>query len=391
MNKKKIIFVSTALWIGGIESALVNLLNNIDSERYDVTCLILRNCTDMAPGIPKECELLIADRDETVSFKEKYRYSRLFHLLEKPQNASRFRLFVWQVLCFLLKAPEARLYSKYIKKCISDRKYDTAIIYSDVVAEYAVRGVNAKRYIMFYHHGAARRVYHDDIGYKKSEKIVTVSDSQGEMLKEFLPKYKDKIAVINNIVDVDAIIEKSKEEPSAPYERDSFNIVTCGRLAKEKGADLAIDACKLLLNRGFSQIKWRLIGGGPEETALKSKVKALNLEDNIHFTGMLQNPYPDIAGADLYVQPSRFEGNCVAIMESKILNKPIVATKNAAKEQIDDGVNGVLCETSPEALADAIETVIRDKDLLMQITKASEKADLKKQNETAMKKLYDIL
>lgn len=389
--KKKIIFVSTALWIGGIESALVNLLNSIDYERYEVTCLILLNCTDMASGIPKECELLIADREEAVSFKESYRYSRLFHLLEKPQNTSSFRLFIWKVLCFLFKAPEAWLYSKYIKKCMNGRTYDTAVIYSDVVAEYAVRGVKAKKYIMFYHHGAARRVYHDRFGYKKSEKIVTVSDSQGEMLKDFIPKYKDKIAVINNIVDVDAIIEKSKEEPSAPYERDSFNIVTCGRLAKEKGADLAIDACKLLLNRGFSQIKWRLIGGGPEETALKAKVKALNLEDNIHFTGMLQNPYSDIAGADLYVQPSRFEGNCVAIMEAKILNKPIIATKNAAKEQLDDGVNGVLCETSPEALADAIETVICDKALLTKITEASEKADLKKQNETAMKKLYDIL
>ena len=72
--KKNIIFVSTALWIGGIESALVNLLNRIDYNKYNVTCLILYNYTDMAHRIPKECRLLIADRDTTVSFKETYKY-----------------------------------------------------------------------------------------------------------------------------------------------------------------------------------------------------------------------------------------------------------------------------------------------------------------------------
>ena len=51
--KKKLIFVAQALWIGGIESALVNLLNRLDYEQYDVTCLILRDYQDMADRMPK--------------------------------------------------------------------------------------------------------------------------------------------------------------------------------------------------------------------------------------------------------------------------------------------------------------------------------------------------
>ena len=46
--KKKLIFITEALWIGGIETALVNLLNRLDYDRYNVTCLILRDCQEMA-------------------------------------------------------------------------------------------------------------------------------------------------------------------------------------------------------------------------------------------------------------------------------------------------------------------------------------------------------
>ena len=49
--KKKILFISEALWIGGIETALVNLLNRMDYEKYDVTCLVVRGSLDIADRI----------------------------------------------------------------------------------------------------------------------------------------------------------------------------------------------------------------------------------------------------------------------------------------------------------------------------------------------------
>ena len=58
--KKKLIFIAEALWIGGIEMALVNLLNRLDYDRYDVTCLILRDCQDMACRITPKCRLILS-------------------------------------------------------------------------------------------------------------------------------------------------------------------------------------------------------------------------------------------------------------------------------------------------------------------------------------------
>ena len=68
--KKKIIFISQALWLGGIETALVNLLNHLDYEKYDITCLITEDYQDMAERITPRCRLLVADRQHTVSFAE---------------------------------------------------------------------------------------------------------------------------------------------------------------------------------------------------------------------------------------------------------------------------------------------------------------------------------
>ncbi len=388
--KKNIIFISTALWIGGIESALVNLLNNIDYNKFNVTLLITYNYTDMAHRLPKECKLIIADRDKPISFEESYKYARLFHLLEKPQNASDFRLFIWKVLCFLFKGLEAHLYAKYIKNQMESQKFDTAIIYSDVVAETAVKGINAKKFLMFYHHGAMRKVYHDKYGYKKSKKIIAVSHSQAEALREFRHKYKNKIIAINNIIDVDDIKKRSQEQIDINFPKDKFNIVSCGRLSPEKGMDLAIEACKKLVDKGHTNFKWWVVGGGPIEKELAEQIENLGVENHIQLLGMQSNPYPFIAKSDLLVQPSRFEGHSVAIMEAKILGTPIVATKAAAKEQIQHRVNGVLCNTTADSIANAIEKVLTDKALYKKITEAVTKEDFYKQNEKIINNLYNV-
>ena len=114
--KKKVIFISQALWIGGIETALVNLLNRFDYDKYDVTCMTVHKSLEMAESITPKCRLIVADRYSEVSFDKPYKFSRLFGLIQKPQNASKLRLIIWRVLQFLLRALELRLYSHYIKK-----------------------------------------------------------------------------------------------------------------------------------------------------------------------------------------------------------------------------------------------------------------------------------
>ena len=100
-NKKKIIFISQALWIGGIETALVNLINKLDYDKYDVTCLITQNYLDMAERLTKNCKLIVADRQSPVTFTKPYKFKKLYNILEEPQGATRFRRLIWRILNFL--------------------------------------------------------------------------------------------------------------------------------------------------------------------------------------------------------------------------------------------------------------------------------------------------
>lgn len=388
--KKKIIFITEALWVGGIEVALVNLLNYFDYDKYDVSCLVSKASLSVAGRINKNCRLIISDRAKTVSFSEKYKYNRLFCLMEEPQNASKFRLLIWKCLKFFLRAPEARLYSSYIKKQLKNEHFDTAVIYSDRVAELALRAVNADKFLMFYHHGAMRKEYHDEIGYKKSEKIIAVSKKLSEKLKDFRPRFASKIIYINNIIDINGVKEKSEEKLKDEFSKDVFNIVSCGRLSYAKGFDIAIKACKELKDSG-ANIHWWIVGGGPEEKPLKELASLEKVEECITFTGNRDNPYPYIAAADLYVQPSRFEGHCVTLLEARILSKPILATFNAADEQIEDGVTGVLCECSAGALVKNIQALMADKERLLSFEKNLQRHDFEKDNKKIMKEFYGLL
>ena len=388
--KRKLIFITEALWIGGIESALVNLLNRIDYEKYDVTCLVLRDSLDLADRMPPECRLIVADRQRPVTFGEAYKYKRMYNLMEEPQHATKLRRFIWKALCAFLRAPEARLYAAYVKKQLGEEHFDTAIIYSDRVAETAVRAVNADKFLMFYHHGAMRREYHDTYGYEKAEKIIAVSELLAEKLKKYRPQYAEKIIAVNNLIDIERIKRMSAEEPETKFSKERFNIVSCGRLSEAKGMDIAASACGELVSAGFTNIRWWIVGGGPEEDALREQIAKLHLEEYVMLLGMRSNPYPYIRMADLYVQPSRFEGHCVTVMEARILAKPILATKNAAREQINDGCDGMLCDTDASSIAGGIRVLIEHSELREKFKKALEHQDFDAANERIMQRLYSL-
>lgn len=390
--KKKIIFITEALWVGGIESALCNLLNRLDYDRYEVTCLILRDSRELAERLPPQCRLIVADRQHTVSFPKTYRYKQLYNIMEEPQHAAKPRRFIWHMLRMLLRAPEARLYAAYIKEQLGGGHFDTAVIYSDRAAETAIRAVFADRFLMFYHHGAMRKEYHDAYGYRKAESIIAVSEAQAEKLRKYRPQYAKKIIAINNITDVDTVRKKSMETTDTAYPKDGFNIVSCGRLSPAKGMDIAIDACARLVGDGLENIHWWIIGGGPEEAALRAQIRALGMENNVTLLGMQDNPYPYIRSADLYVQPSRFEAFGLTILEAEVLCVPILATDtDGANALIKDGGTGLLCDSDAASLADAVKRLYRAPELRQAFRDALRRYDFEHDNAAIMQKIYALL
>lgn len=389
--KKKIIFVTKALWIGGIETALVNLLKYFDYDKYDVTLLVLKAELDMLDQIPPKCRVMIADREKTVTFQKKYGYSRLFHLTEETDSPSRLhRIMMWTIP--MIRWAENRLYIRYIRKQMQREQFDTAVIYSDVAGETAVRAIKADKYLMFYHHGAMRHVYHDKIAYKKCNKIIAVSAHQAEALRNFVPRYADKIVAANNLADVNGIRVKSQETIPEKFDKGYFNIVTCGRISKEKGMDLAVEACNRLIANGYKKIRWWIIGGGPAYSDVKKMVQKLKLESYVYMPGMKENPYPYIANADLYVQPSRFEGYPMSILEAVILKKIVISTDNkGAEEMLKNLKCGILCKIDSTDLAEKISSIISDLQYYDEKKQEMEEIDLMQKNREILKQMETLL
>lgn len=390
--KKKLIFITEALWIGGIETALVNLLNRLDYNRFDVTCLVLRDSLDVADRITPQCRLIVSDRQHKVTFPKGYGCKRLYNIMEEPQNAAKFRRLIWSALRVVFRAAEARCYALYVKKQLKGEHFDTAVIYSDRAAETAVRAVSADRFLMFYHHGAMRREYHDAYGYRKADKVIAVSPALAEKLRAYRSKYADKIISVNNIIDIDGVREKGLDIPTVKFSADCFNIVSCGRLSHAKGMDIAVDACAKLVADGFTGFHWYIVGGGPEESALREQIMRLGLEDCVSLLGMQSNPYPYIRCADLYVQPSRFEAFGLTIREAQVLAVPVLSTRtDGSAELISDGETGLLCESDADSIAAAVIRLYNAPKLRKSIQAELQNHDFERDNSAILKQLYSLL
>lgn len=385
--KKKILFISEALWIGGIETALVNLLNRMDYEKYEVTLLLRRAIFDgdMRQKVPAQCRVVTFDRENG-----QYRFSRLYHLTEKSENPSRFhRAMMWAVPA--IKWVENRLYIRYIREQMKNEHFDTCVIYSDVAAETAVRAIRADKFLLFYHHGAMRKVWHDEIGYRKADKIIAVSGAVEQKLREFRPKYANKMTTIHNLTDVEGIRAKGEEPVPEEFPADKFNIVSCGRVSHEKGMDLAVEACAELVETGHKNIHWWIVGGGPAEDEVRAKIAELHMEDCVTMLGMKGNPYPYIKQADLYVQPSRFEGYPMTILEALILGQPVVSTNNTgAQEILQNGVTGVLCEISAQSIAEQVHELLGNAEILEKLRENIAERDMDAENQQMLTLLDEL-
>ena len=87
------------------------------------------------------------------------------------------------------------------------------------------------------------------------------------------------------------------------------------------------------------------------------------MEQDVIILGKKENPYPYIKACDLYVQPSRYEGKCVSVIEAQMLGKPVVITNyQTANNQLEDGVDGIIVPKDNKGCAEGIALLIQDSD-----------------------------
>ena len=136
-------------------------------------------------------------------------------------------------------------------------------------------------------------------------------------------------------------------------------IYSAGRLAEQKGFGYLVDAAAMLC-RERDDLVFVVSGEGKLETSLKARVRAGGIDNAFVFDGFTADIYPRLAGCDLFVLASLFEGMPNVVMEAMAMEKPVIATDvNGARELIKDGETGlVIPPRDPRAIARAIGDLI---------------------------------
>lgn len=261
-----------------------------------------------------------------------------------------------------------------------EETYDLAVAYLEGGSTYYVADhVKAKKKAAFIHidyesSGYTRGM--DRNCFDKMDRIFTVSD---EVKKHFLnvyPKYQDKVKVFHNIINQDEIRRKAGEETGFEDHFDGVRLLTVGRLTYQKAYDIAIDAMKLIKDRGY-KVRWYILGEGSERPALEKKVKELGLEKEFLMPGAASDPFPYYKQADIYVHATRFEGKSIAIQEAQTLGCAIIASDcNGNREQIVQGKDGLLCRLDPESIAEAVISLVEDRDKRIRLGNAAKEKDI---------------
>ena len=177
---------------------------------------------------------------------------------------------------------------------------------------------------------------------------------------------KQKLCCIYDIINPDVIrsLAQSPENDLPVSKKGEITIVTVGRLTKPKNHLLAVDAAKILKDRGLD-FRWYFVGEGDEmRSAIEERIAVKGLQNNVFLLGLKENPYPFMTKADIYVQTSSFEGFGMTIAEAKILHRPIVCTNfDIVHDQIIDHQNGLIADMAPNSVADRIIELYQDEEL----------------------------
>ena len=369
--KKNLLFVMPSLAAGGGEKSLVNLLSQIDYKLYNVDLFLFSKTGIFLNSIPKEVNVLHFPNNYEI-FTTRLTNSILNFLKAGQVNLAYSRLMFAIKNRIVKDVAISEQYTwRYLNKSfdILGKEYDVAIGYLEKSPVYfVVDKVKAKKKIGWIHtnYSNSGMDYHFDLPYfEQLDNIVTVSEECAKSLENNFAHLKHKVRVIYNIVSPKVINNLSNNGILEEYIYDNnyTNIITMARLSQEKGIDIAINSCKILVDKGY-KVRWYVLGDGKEKETLENLVESHSLQDNFKILGLRENPYPYVKKADIYVQPSRYEGKSIAIDEAKILTRPIVVTNfSTANDQIENGIDGLIVDMKPKDIANGIEILIHDTEL----------------------------
>lgn len=412
-QKEKILLYPGGMKHNGITTSVINLLANINYDKYDVT--VFTNNTNNVEqlnnlqSLNDNVRIVLRRGPMIATFKELY------------QNE-----FVRQRGIY--KSFEKRLYPKALferefRKIFGDSQFDYAIDYSGYAMFWSnlILASGAKKKYILLHSDIksdmertvkGKRPHYQNLKgvislYPYFDKLVSVSEATKKLNQSNFGGLKLKnrhiasrntinIEKINQLVDDDSDLFEKNGTPVLPtltehgmeaieFSQDDFKIVSVGRLSPEKGFDLLIKAVAELAPK-YPQLKLYILGDGPLKGTLKSLVEQLGIQNHVYFLGQRRNPFFIVKRADVFALTSHYEGQSMVILEALTVGTNVLASDIIANRYVlEDEKYGMLVEKNEVDIAKGLEQFING------TNKDYTKFDAVAYNEETIQEFYSLL
>ena len=313
---KRIAIFQSDLNVGGIQKSIVNLLKNIDYERFQVDLFLSEKSEFWSMDFPGQLGV---------------------HYLKPTSRIYKYMPF--DLARRLLHYDFSKYGSYDLAIDFNSYQCSCAVGATTVPAAYRVMWVHNNVEIKLGEEWKYRVLWHFFKGkFKYYDAFVCVSKALIEPFQKMSGVRDKPFHVIQNYIDVSEICRKMGEEPAGLQLDDAcVNFVALGRLCHQKGYDIMLDTfAKACAER--ADLRLYIIGDGPDRQALEQQRGQLGLQDKVIFLGNQENPYCYMSRMDAFLSTSRYEGQPLNIMEAMAVGLPLYCAKSL--EKYTEGLKG---------------------------------------------------
>lgn len=348
--KKKILFVIHDLHHGGAEKVLVNLVNHMDQERFDISILALFGGGVNEQFLSPEVRLLHGHSHSIPG------NSKIMKLFSPKQLFRHYIKEKYDIIVSYLEGPSARI----VSGCPDDGTKLVSWIHCTIKS-------SKEAAIGFRSFKEARQCY------QKFDCHVFVSNGVKNAFSKQISVATP--CVLYNTMDSEEIKTRSQEPVKGQaFPKDTYKLVAVGKLEPVKGFDRLLHIHKRLLLEDHLPVHLYLLGEGSERKSLEEWTAENNLQDSVIFLGYQTNPYKYIAACDLFVCSSYAEGFSTAATEALIIGTPVITTRvSGMEEMLGENEYGIIAENSEEGLYCAIKQMLTSPELLQKYKAAAQK------------------
>lgn len=341
MEKTKILFFIHDLMHGGAEKVLVNLVNNMKEEKYDITVLTLFDI-----GVNRKF------------LKDRIHYKAIFKKIF-PGNSIILRYI-----------PKKWLFAWMIKE-----DYDILVSYLEGSTTRIIGGCSDKRVkkVAWVHVEQSekniRRAYVNQAEvlktYKNFNQIICVSEEvKNNFIK--LTGICENVKVLYNVNETEAIKQMSLENvDKEEFVPDCISFCGIGKVKYGKGFYRLAKIHRKLIDDGLFH-KFFILGIGEEKQKIEEYLKKYKLENSFILLGYDENPYKYLSRCSAFVCASYSEGFSTAATEALILGVPVITTECAGMKEMlgENNEYGIVTENSEEALYNGLKKFLENPNLL---------------------------